>query len=727
MEVRRDDSGGRGAAIRLAAYSFLILFFELALIRYLPATVRFFSYYINLVLIATFVGMGAGLLAVRQVDRLRWAFPVLALLVVALARRLADVPVIAPQDPDEFLWANFYDTSEAAVALGLVPTVGVLFAACAVFFVPLGAMLGEEFRRFRSLVAYSIDIAGSLLGIICFGLISYAGWPPWSWFALGLAVLAVVSLQRLRYSAATAAFGVAVVALLLTAQSPTERWSPYYRVDWREAREAGYAVNVNGSMHLSILDLSEDGAQSDPWVQGAKLSYLAPYQTAGDTVLVLGAGAGNDVALLLDMGVEHVDAVEIDPVIAEMGRGLHFQRPYLDPRVKVRITDARAFLKSTARRYDLVIFGTLDSQTLLSGLSSLRLDNYVYTLEALRSARALLSPGGRLVMYHMSPREDIAAKIFQTLAIACGRPPIVHHWQPHLLFNFAFVCENSVVQAPRLQTVEYRLRFPITFQAGGERERMEVVNESRLAGYPDYLLQDVEIPSDDWPYLYLRRRTLPAVYMEGLALVLLFSVLLVALAGGRQVRGAADHQMFLLGLGFLLLETKSVTEMSLLFGSTWGVNLLVFSSILLMILLANWLVLARGNVSLRPVLLALLASLIAGYAIPVRALVGSSATLEWILGGLFLALPLFFAALTFATLFKERQNSVRALGYNLFGAAVGGVLEYSVMVLGVKALYLIAAAAYGLLWFSLSRSGRGALAGRIAGPTSGPLSSADHM
>ena len=42
--------------------------------------------------------------------------------------------------------------------------------------------------------------------------------------------------------------------------------------------------------------------------------------------------------------------------------------------------------------------------------------------------------------------------------------------------------------------------------------------------------------------------------------------------------------MFLLGAAFLLLETRAVTQLSLLFGSTWIVNTSVFGGILAMVL-----------------------------------------------------------------------------------------------------------------------------------------------
>ena len=45
--------------------------------------------------------------------------------------------------------------------------------------------------------------------------------------------------------------------------------------------------------------------------------------------------------------------------------------------------------------------------------------------------------------------------------------------------------------------------------------------------------------------------------------------------------------MFFLGAGFMLLETKGVVQMALLFGSTWMVNSIIFFAILVMILLSN--------------------------------------------------------------------------------------------------------------------------------------------
>ena len=138
------DTGWTGpAARRLAGYSFLILFFELALIRYLPGYVRVFGFYLNFVLIATFLGMGVGLLRAESARRLRWLSLPVTVVLLAAVYVLADVLVQVPADSDEVLWAIYPAQWEARRTLGVLPTTTILFTLCALFFVPLGALLGR--------------------------------------------------------------------------------------------------------------------------------------------------------------------------------------------------------------------------------------------------------------------------------------------------------------------------------------------------------------------------------------------------------------------------------------------------------------------------------------------------------------------------------------------------------------------------------------------------------
>jgi hypothetical protein len=384
-----------------------------------------------------------------------------------------------------------------------------------------------------------------------------------------------------------------------------------------------------------------------------------------DTTLVIGAGTGNDVAILLREGARYIDAVEIDPVIYSIGREHHPLHPYADPRVHVHINDARNYLRTATRHYDVITMGTLDSQTLLGGMSSVRLDNYVYTVQSFRAARDHLRPGGSLIAYHMSPMPYIAAKVFQLVAVAFNQVPLAE--------------------------VGMRNMFNMTVVGGAGADDVED------RSVPAPLVEPVQLPGDDWPYLYLRQPAIPMHYLLGLAGVLGIAALFIALAlpgAPRAVRGPHDLALFGTGLGFLLLESKSVTEMSLLFGTTWTVNLLVFAAILVCITIANVLVSRLTPAALPAIFLALLAALAIDYVIPARSLLGLSPMLQVLVGAVMVALPIFFAALIFALLFRDHPEPSRALGVNLMGAIVGGLLEYSAMALGIKALYLIAAVAY---------------------------------
>ena len=294
-------------------------------------------------------------------------------------------------------------------------------------------------------------------------------------------------------------------------------------------------------------------------------------------------------------------------------------------------------------------------------------------MESFQSARARLKPDGTLIAYHRSGLPYIAGKIYQMLDDAFGAPPGVFAEEDRL-FNFTFVAGHgaSAVPAPPAEV--------ITAMHG---------NYAR--------------PHDDWPYLYLKSRTIPAHYVMALLSVLLVTALFIGIGGTGITGGGIDATMFFMGAGFLLVETKSVTEMSLLFGSTWTVNVLVFASILIMVLLANLLVLKRPPMKTAPLFAGLFLFLGVAYIVPASGLLWLGTMGQWIIGGLMVGLPVLFAALIFSTLLRDRTDATRALAFNLLGAIIGGVLEYSSMALGIKALYLLAAAIYLAAWLSSRR------------------------
>jgi hypothetical protein len=205
----------------------------------------------------------------------------------------------------------------------------------------------------------------------------------------------------------------------------------------------------------------------------------------------------------------------------------------------------------------------------------------------------------------------------------------------------------------------------------------------------------VDVSTDDWPFLYMARRTYPRTYA-----VVIGSLLFASLALIRALLPDATSRLslpcFFLGAGFMLLETKAITELALVFGTTWVVVCAVLTSILVLGFCANALV-ARIREPRRGVLYALLlASLIVSWGVAGLEFSGLPPAAARLLFTVTLTLPLLFAGMAFSTELATRTAIPGALSANLLGAMLGGFLEYNSMVLGFSALWGIALAAYAL-------------------------------
>src|SRR5262249_49878898 len=113
------------------------------------------------------------------------------------------------------------------------------------------------------------------------------------------------------------------------------------------------------------------------------------------------------------------------PVIQRLGKQLHPNQPYDDPRVTVHIDDGRNFLRSTERQYDLVIYALVDSLVLHSSYSNLRLESYLFTEQAFRDVKRCLKPGGRFVVYNFFRQGWLVHRLEKTLGQVFDTPPLV--------------------------------------------------------------------------------------------------------------------------------------------------------------------------------------------------------------------------------------------------------------------------------------------------------------
>jgi SAM-dependent methyltransferase len=688
--------------------SALGLFVELIFIRWVASELRVLAFYKNVALIGAFLGLGLGFALHHRSPRrdyfARFYFSLLLLnvIVVLLLGRtaLSELILLNRTNTQEFLWAGVLDVANPFVStlldIGFYTILLGLFALITLLFVPLGNLTAHKFAVFQPLPGYTINVVGSLAGILLYTLISLLGWPPAVWFLLaGAAALYFLPRGNMKRWGVQA--GLAAMPILLALFWPTgaERtlWSPYYRIDItpkyadQDAQvQLGYELSVNQAWHQRLWNLKPDFVKANynaapEHFDVMQSEYDAPYAVAPrlKNVLIVGAGTGNDVAGALRAGADRVTAVEIDPLILRLGEELHPEGPYADPaRVTEVNQDARSFFRHDSGLYDLIVFGLLDSHTLFGTASSVRLDNFVYTQESLQETRELLASDGLLALSFGVPPENewVGLRLYRTLTDVFGHAPQVYEFGNH---DIIFLMARDPLPQP-------------------------LITDPRVTPRPDYAYRaDLNPVIDDWPYLYLQQRAIPTTY-----LIVLVGVVVISLLFTRRVLPdfrQFNLHFFLLGAAFFLLETKSITEMALLFGSTWMVNAAVIAAILLMIVFANLLVERFKWKNPTPFYVLLVAALIFDYFVPVSSFLGLPFAARIVLASLAQAAPLFFAGVIFAISFSQTNSIGIALGSNLIGSVLGGLAEYASLALGIRALYLLALGLYLLSAVALKKQG----------------------
>ncbi|MDQ1709546.1 MAG: hypothetical protein QOG49_931, partial [Frankiaceae bacterium] len=200
--------------------------------------------------------------------------------------------------------------------------------------------------------------------------------------------------------------------------------------------------------------------------------------------------------------------------------------------------------------------------------------------------------------------------------------------------------------------------------------------------------------TDDRPFVYFFGKTLPGIYLGALAAILLLSLILVrALAGPfKGMRSYAD--LFFMGAAFLLLETKNVSSFALLFGTTWVVNAIVFTGVLLAVLLAVEVTRRFKTPPLPVVYVGIAGALLLAYAVPNSALLSLDVLPRLVIAVALAFAPVFLANVAFSKRFAVSDDSRAAFAVNILGAMVGGCLEYLALLTGYRNLLILAALLY---------------------------------
>lgn len=721
-DVPTNQIDARAEGLKLFLVGFLVLFLELACIRWFAAYVIFLQFFTNVVLLASFLGMSCGCMAARR--RRDWLalLPLLALgtvvasvLMLLVYRQWSGIAIDVGNwnSPQEVFYGTEYrnpDVAQFAVPIEVI--VGVFFVLIALMFVGLGQVLGRAFDAYPNRVrGYALNIGGSLAGITLFSIISFFQAPPVVWFlivSVGITYLLYLegTLLPVRVTALVALLAVVfAIPVWMDAKTGSEtRWSPYYAVN----RDPHNQITVNTISHQRMEQFDKAGSQYSLIHLLQQHSGAPPFRD----MLIIGAGSGNDVDHALRFGVGHIDAVEIDPVIMDMGLRSNPDRPYQDARVERHLDDGRHFLRVTDRKYDLVVYGLVNSLILHSGYSNIRLESYLFTQQAFADVKRVLKPGGTFVTYNYFRQGWIVQRVAAMAKRAFGCDPIVlslpyrKELKSSVPTGFTVIiagCNPAIADAFRRHPVFWLNTVPVrNLGVNGFAVDPGTIAQADRDNWvpiaPTTLIADQGTPiaaSDDWPFPYLHDKLIPnlslrsIVLLGGLALMLVYFFL-------PKGRVQIDSRMFFLGAAFMLLETKAVVQLALLFGSTWLVNSLVFFAVLVFILLANLYVLNSRSVHLGRHYAALIAFLLVAALVPLDVFLNGGILWRYIVPCVLALGPVFFAGVIFARSFAAVSDPDQAFGSNIAGSVVGGLAESFSMLLGFRYLLLVAVLFYVL-------------------------------
>jgi hypothetical protein len=228
-----------------------------------------------------------------------------------------------------------------------------------------------------------------------------------------------------------------------------------------------------------------------------------------------------------------------------------------------------------------------------------------------------------------------------------------------------------------------------------------------------FAMTSIRPSTDDWPYLYMDPQRFPWVLTACAVLNVVLAVGLLQWLSRRNGTEAGTEPrtagvMFLMGAGFMLVETKSLTELALVFGGTWIVNAIAFTAIFVFILGANAYVSRRPGHDARAALTGLIVTLLLKYLFSVQLAAWAATPIGRMAAPVVSCSPLFFAAIGFARLFSGVERAGAALGWNIVGGLAGGGIELLAIFFGNRALNVAAALIYAavLAWTFRPRQSR---------------------
>ena len=680
--------------VLIAVAAGLGLFLELSIIRIHSSYFQLFAYFKNLSLLSCFLGLGVGYSFSKvRFYSLNWTFPIVALQ-VSFMYLLKDTPVtLFFQNPISEIW-----NMGQAPAIGFLHIIliyffiSIIFLLNAVAFVPLGHLVAKLMYNCDTLKAYSYDLIGAIFGIVIFTILSFMWTGPMVWLMISFTVL-IYFQHNLNLNIKFNCLSFILLVLCLNTfndSSKLDLHSPYQNVSVKFNNDQAVPITVqsNNIWLQTPVNLSNKFYQERNigWHEFYTIPYIST-QKIFKKILIVGSGTGNDVATALRSTNAIIDAVEIDPLVADLGIKFHPEQPYSNKRVTLTINDARNFIKETENKYDLIVYSLLDSHANLSAKGGVRLDSYVYTVESFFEAKKKINDDGIIFLSFAISTEEMGNKIYKMLKMNFDSDPII------------LTSNNIAVEKDFAEGI-------YAFIVSDKKVNLDLSNtsfaESDLFKNKKFY-EDVDISTDDWPFFYMSYRIYPISYAILISVIFIISLVFLKKQTKMSYK-KFSFTSFFLGVGFMLMETKGITELAKIYGSTWVVVSVVITAILLMAYLANLLIIKKVKISVNTIYFFLIFALLISYLATFIDFYNYSTLLLKFVIPVILTFPVFFSGLAFSKELLSYGSTANALSCNILGAIVGGLLEYNSMYFGFKFLYLLAILFYFFAYLASNKS-----------------------
>lgn len=277
--------------------SFLILFFELTLIRYISASILSISFYSNIILLASFFGVGAGCLLNIKRNLVNY-FPLLLFIFLLI---LNTHLLIINTSQNEMI---MFQLDEGSYKIPSWLIIIFIFSFVAVLFLILGQQLKLAFKAFeKSIDAYLFDLLGSIAGVITFSIFSYFELGFVCWISITLISWIIISkfnkdfVKNKKYDSIFICALTIFFAIFLSSIQPNSYWSKYYFIKLLEVKKDEY-------YHIFTNKTGHQAMEKKLQLWFYQIPYNSFKNPQYDDILIIGAGSGQDASVALHNNVK---------------------------------------------------------------------------------------------------------------------------------------------------------------------------------------------------------------------------------------------------------------------------------------------------------------------------------------------------------------------------------------------------------------------------------------